>query len=248
MLAGAVPPRPAKGAGPRWGNDCDFGTAHQFSTRRAINAAKPMSVRRRAHGWGLAFSLLALSASALAEPFTEQSPQAAAGVAYGLYVGEAAGEIPSPYGLGLAARAGYTLGGAYLGAELNYFLGASQRFAEYGDVEGSLSIIHYGAEAGYDVAPIRRLVIRPKLGLGLARVTATLRVEGVTGDVVETGLAVVGGVQVLYAWEPWFASFDARYTSLSIETKALGELPGVAVNDATKLDGLLFSLCAGFAF
>jgi hypothetical protein len=190
--------------------------------------------------------MLTFSYGARAQPFTKQSPQLSAGLAYGLYVGEAADQIPSPYGLGVAARAGYTLAfPLYAGAELNYFFGASQRFPEYGDVEGSLSIVHYGAEFGYDFALTRRLVFRPKLGLGLARVTATLRVEGNTGDVVETGMAVVGGVQFLYAWGRWFASFDARYTSLNIDTEAVDEIPGVAIDDDARLDGLLFSWCGG---
>ncbi len=134
---------------------------------------------------------------ALAEPFTERRVGLGAGLDYrlylgglylgGLYLGDAAGEIPAPYGLGLGARAGYTFDpNLYLGAKLNYFFGTSRRFPQYGDVEGSLRILEYGAEGGYDFGIGRFFALRPKVGIGAARVTANVRVEGLTGEVSET--------------------------------------------------------------
>src|SRR5688572_17977910 len=75
---------------------------------------------------------LLCAASASAEPFTRDQVQLAAAFAYGVYVGEASDVIPSPYGVGVGARAGYTLGpGLYAGAEGNYFFGANRSFPEY---------------------------------------------------------------------------------------------------------------------
>src|SRR5690606_10553506 len=105
-----------------------------------------------------------------AASFTESKAAVAGTLGYGLYLGGAEEEIPSPFGLGLGAKAGYTLASnLHLGSEVNYFFGASRRFPEYGDVEGSLRILHYGAELGYDLSLGPSWVLRPKLGVGAAR-------------------------------------------------------------------------------
>ncbi len=192
---------------------------------------------------------LAATRGALAQPFTQQKLQLAAGGDYGLYLGGASEDIPSPYGLGVGASAGYTLGAkAYLGAESNYFFGASRRFPEYGDVEGSLRVLHYGAEIGLDLGLTDSLVLRPKLGLGAARVTALIRVEGRSGDVSETGLALTAGAELLHAWDAVFLGAETRYTSVSVDTTALRKIPGVEVEDGERLAGLLFCVRAGVAF
>lgn len=186
---------------------------------------------------------------ARAEPFTERRAQGAAGVDYGLYVGEAADIVPSPYGLGIGTRAGYTLGPpVYVGVEAHYFFGASRSFPEYGDVEGSLSIAHAGVEAGYDFALLEALVLRPALGFGAARVTAHVRVEGLEGTVNETGWVVTAGMLALYAIDPMFVGAEARYTALGISTEPLQDIPGFDVEDDARLDGLLFGLRVGMAF
>lgn len=186
---------------------------------------------------------------ARAEPFTQEQVQLAAALDYGLYVGDAADLIPSPYGVGLGGRAGYTLGPrVFVGAEVNYFFGATQSFPEYGDVEGSLSILQYGIEAGYDLEVTQWFVVRPALGFGAARVTAVVRVEGLSGDVSETGLVVTAGVHALVAWEPAFFGLEARYTSLQIDTEALADIPGLDVEDSARLDGVLFAVSGGVYF
>ena len=184
-----------------------------------------------------------------AEPFTERRVGLGVGLDYGLYLGDAAGDIPTPYGLGLGVRAGYTLDpNVYLGAELNDFFGASQRFPEYGDVEGSLGILQCGAQAGYDFGLGRFFVLRPKLGIGAARVAAKVRVEGLTGTVGETGLALTAGVEALCRWKVWFLSVEARYTYLHIDTQPLQDIPGLELEDSAKLDGLLFFIGPGVVF
>jgi hypothetical protein len=194
--------------------------------------------------------VLALAARAHAQtPFTEHRMQLGGGLDYGLYLNNMGEDIPTPYGLGFNARAGYTLKpNLYLGGELNYFLGATQRFPEYGDVEGSLSVLHYGAEVGYDVGLGPSFALRPKLGLGSATVAATVTVEDMRGDVSETGLAITGGAQALLGGHTLFFAAEARYTYLRVSTAPLQDIPGIAVSDDAQLDGLLFAVGAGAAF
>lgn len=186
---------------------------------------------------------------AMAEAFTLRRTQVAAGIDYGLYVGEAADVVPSPYGLGLGARAGYTFGpGVYVGAEGHYFFGVSRHFPEYGDVEGSLGIAHAGIEAGYDFALGHDLMLRPAIGAGAARVTAKVRVEGLDGTVTETGWVFTAGLVSSYAIDPVFVGAEARYTALGISTEPLQDIPGFDVDENARLDGLLFGLRVGMAF
>jgi len=187
--------------------------------------------------------------SALAEPFTQNQVEVAAAVAYGVYVGEAADVIPSPYGVGLGGRAGYTLSvPIYVGAEANYFFGQKRSFPEYGDVEGSLSILHYGLVAGYDIEVNHCFALRPTLGLGAARVTAVITVEGSSGDVAQTGFVVSAGAEALFAWEPAFFGLEARYTAFYVDTEPLRDIPGLEIEDKARLDGLFFAAKGGVHF
>ncbi|MFC1642951.1 outer membrane beta-barrel protein [Myxococcota bacterium] len=199
---------------------------------------------------GFAWGTLALATCAAAQvPFTEKQVQLSVGLSYGVYLGNTTEDIPTPYGLGLAAKGGFTFDpSVYLGGELNYFFGATRRFPEYGDVEGSLSVLHYGAEAGYDVGLGRSLVLRPKFGIGSATVTAEATVEDVTDDISQSGLAATVGVQALGGGETWFLTVEARYTYLSVSTEQLQQIPGMAVDGDAQLDGLLLSVGVGIAF
>src|SRR5690606_4455465 len=85
---------------------------------------------------------------------------------YGLYMGDDEGDPPNPYGLGLGAGVGYTLGpGVYLGGEFNYFLGSSETTA---GIEVSQNVYHFGAQVGYDLGLTPELVLRPELGISWA--------------------------------------------------------------------------------
>ncbi|HEU5075613.1 MAG TPA: outer membrane beta-barrel protein [Polyangiaceae bacterium] len=186
---------------------------------------------------------------ASAEPFTRERTQLAAALAYGVYAGEAADVIPSPYGVGLGARAGYTLGPRiYAGAEVNYFFGASRSFPEYGDVEGSLKILHYGLVAGYDIRVAPWCVVRPALGVGAARVTAIVRVEGLSGDVSQTGFVATAGAEALFGWQPAYFGIEARYTSFYVDTAPLEDIPGLELDESARLDGFLFAAKGGVYF
>lgn len=192
---------------------------------------------------------LLFATSAQAEPFTRQRVQPAAAFAYGVYVGEASDVVPSPYGVGVGARGGYTMGsGFHLGAEANYFFGKSRRFPEYGDVEGSLSILHYGIVAGYDLGVTPWFVVRPVVGVGAARVTAVVRVEGLSGDVSQTGFVATVGAEALIGWKPAFFGLEARYTSFHVDTAPLEDIPGIELDDSARLDGLLFAVKGGMFF
>lgn len=192
---------------------------------------------------------LLFTSTARAEPFTRDQVQLAAAFAYGVYVGEASDVIPSPYGVGVGARAGYTFGpGLYAGAEGNYFFGASRSFPEYGDVEGSLKILHYGLVAGYDIAVNPWFVLRPAIGVGAARVTAVVRVEGLSGDVSQTGFVMTAGAEALFGWAPAFFGLEARYTSFYVDTAPLEDIPGLELEESARLDGLLFAAKGGVTF
>ena len=189
------------------------------------------------------------ASSALAEPFTQNRVEAAAAFAYGVYVGDAADVIPSPYGVGIGGRTGYTLSPSiYAGAEANYFFGQERSFPEYGDVSGSLSILHYGLAAGYDIEVNPWFVLRPALGLGAARVTAVITVEGSSGDISQTGFVVSAGAEALFAWEPAFFGLEARYTAFYVDTAPLQDIPGLDIDDSARLDGLLFAAKGGVHF
>lgn len=186
---------------------------------------------------------------ASAEPFTRERVQLAAALAYGVYAGEAADVIPSPYGVGLGARAGYTSWPRiYVGAEGNYFFGANRSFPEYGDVEGSLKIVHYGLVAGYDLRVASWCVVRPALGVGAARVTAIVRVEGLSGDVSQTGFVATAGAETLIGWEPAYFGIEARYTSFYVDTAPLEDIPGLELDESARLDGFLFAAKGGVYF
>lgn len=186
---------------------------------------------------------------AQAASFTESRTQVTASLDYGLYLGGAEADIPSPFGAGLGAKAGYTLASKlYLGAEANYFFGASRRFPEYGDVQGSLRILHYGAELGYDVGLGSSWVLRPKLGFGAARMTVVVQVEGLSGDVSETGMALTAGTGVLWRWGVAFLTAEARYAYLRVDTRALEGIPGLELERTASLDGLLLGAGGGVTF
>jgi hypothetical protein len=183
------------------------------------------------------------------EALTAQTVQLEGGLSYGVYLGEHADEIPTPYGVGAHARAGYTFSlPLYLGGEFTHFFGARQPVHGYEDVEGALSVTHFGAEAGYDIGLGSSVIARPKVGLGAATVVAEVTVEGITGQVSETGLAMTAGAQVVLGFDPWFTAAEIRYTSLSIDTEPLQQIPELEVGDDAQLDGLLFGAGVGVAF
>jgi hypothetical protein len=183
------------------------------------------------------------------EAFTEATVQFEGGLSYGVYLGEHVNEIPTPYGVGAHAKAGYTFElPLYVGGEFTHFFGARQPIPGHQDVEGALSITHFGAEAGYDFGLGSSVVARPKVGLGAATVVAEETVEGITGQISETGLAMTAGLQGILGLKPWLVTAEVRYTSLSIDTESLRQIPNLDVEDDVQLDGLLMGIGVGVAF
>jgi hypothetical protein len=101
----------------------------------------------------------------MAEPATIEVLQVGVGFRYGLDM--TSGDTLSPWGLGLGLHGGYTLPNAvFLGGSFEYFFGE-----KIGDDQNgaSANLWQLSAEGGYDLG-IDAVVLRPKLGLGIANV------------------------------------------------------------------------------
>jgi hypothetical protein len=155
-------------------------------------------------------ALLALSTNAAAEAPTAGTLNGGVSLLYGFWVGGETGDI-NPYGLGLAANAGYTFGvGLHLGAGFQYFFGESQELAPGSTL--SLDLRQALGVAGYDVALGSELVLRPALGLGVAWTGAESCQPGIGCD-SDSGNHFVAspGVKLLYVRGPFYASGEAAY-------------------------------------
>lgn len=201
---------------------------------------------------GSAVALAALIAAAPAhaeEAFTANKFQIGGGLDYGVYMGDDEGDPPNPYGPGLGIDLGYTLGpGVYLGGEFNYFFGGSEEAA---GIEASWNIMQYGVEVGYDIGISPELVIRPKIGVGMASTTMDVSGEvlGVSFDDSETesGLFIPIGAGVMYSMGSWFLGGDLRYAIYGVTTESDDGMGGTVETD-TNLAGLLIGINAGGAF
>ena len=112
----------------------------------------------------------------------------------------------------------------------------------------SHDLVLHARVAGYDIRVNRWCVLRPALGLGAARVTAVITVEGESGDDGQTGAVVSAGAEALFAWEPAFLGLEARYTAFYVDTAPLEDIPGLEIDDSARLDGLLFAVKGGIHF
>jgi hypothetical protein len=162
-----------------------------------------------------ACALLVLARPASAnQPATAGELQAGIGVRYGFELEEF--DI-NPWGFGLGAEVGYTLPiGAYFGGNFDYFFGESFE-NEAGRSEDRLW--QTMAEAGYDLALTPKLVIRPKVGAGLASV----RHEGCDfgGDCIEhssSNWALAPGAKFMFLTETVSLSADVRYDMIFLDS------------------------------
>jgi len=118
------------------------------------------------------------------------------------------------WGLGLGARGGYNLRKIYLGGRFVYQFGTTQEDrAQNGAVLRNYAWHHWdlGFEAGYDLAPMDRLIVRPELGLGLANFSDYLR--NTTSETSNSTLSVYFalGATVTYDITPdFFLGGDSR--------------------------------------
>lgn len=173
--------------------------------------------------------LLPTRVSAAHERFNDRTLQFGIGPNYGYYVGEDE-EIPDTRGPGVHLTSGYTLSmGMYVGGEFNYFVGSTET-VEYEGVLANINwqLMQFGVELGYDYALEENLVLRPKLGVGYARLLVDVHAEDVfgTGDLrfedSYGGIAVPLGVELLYALgEHWFLGAKVRYgyTTITVDVR-----------------------------
>jgi len=144
-------------------------------------------VQRKAMGWVRAAACVATLVGGAAVARAEEGGatwerfQLGAEVAYGLSIGDSSDEDgdAEPAGLGFGLDAGYTLvGGLYLGAGFDYFLGDSRSESAFGiTVSADLDTWTLMAEVGYDFALGSASTLRPKLGLGVNRVGGEVCVD-----------------------------------------------------------------------
>jgi hypothetical protein len=140
---------------------------------------------------------------------------------------------PNPYGLGFAPQGGYTLDpGVFLGARFDYFLGGTEEVPFLGEL--SLNIYQILAEAGYDVEVGDSLVVRPKVGVGVAKGLGEACIDGACVDADgDMELAFSPGANLLYMLDPVFLNVDVRYNVItsdpSLSALMLGAGAGIAL-------------------
>lgn len=125
-------------------------------------------MKRTLQGCVLLASLVALGTPAARadEAFTKDRMTLNVTAGFGFATqGDALG---NPYNVSLGAGAGYTLGGLYLGAMADYFIGDTtyEADAESNTVRVDYDWSHMAFELGVDVAA-RSLVLRPSIGVGV---------------------------------------------------------------------------------
>ena len=155
-----------------------------------------------------------LSTPAWAGPAaTANSMQIGLGARYGFEMNE--GEL-NPWGVGLGGSVGYTLPMAvYVGANFDYFFGGET------ESEGVLSrgkLWQTMAEGGYDIGFGDIWVIRPKLGLGPARLSLEACTIGLacSGDST-VNMAMAPGATFILLTSYFKLVMDARWDLIFAE-------------------------------
>ena len=168
----------------------------------------------------------------LKSPFTAGKSQLGASFDFGLTTGHDDISAANPYGFGLGADLGHTLEkGMYFGAEFNYFFGTTQQGS---GVESTTNVVQYGVEFGFDAGVSADVVMRPKLGIGVATAGTEQNGDDFVASDSTGGLFVPVGLALLCSvGNGGIIGGDFRY--------------GISLDDAD-LNGLLFSLGAGVAF
>jgi hypothetical protein len=117
------------------------------------------------------------------------------------------------WGLGLGVRAGYNARKIYLGGRFVYQFGSTQEDRALGVVLRNFAWHHWdlGFEAGYDLSPMDRLIVRPEVGLGFANFTTYFKntMMETTNSILAVYLAL--GATVTYDVTPdFFLGGDSR--------------------------------------
>lgn len=172
-------------------------------------------------------ALLAVAPAAKAEPRTVNMLQVGAGFRYGIELED--GDF-NPWGPGLGLDVGYTTQQQlYIGGVFDYFFGDSES-GPGGSVDAN--IWHLGAEGGYDLGD-ETVVIRPKLGLGVATIVGELCLTGFgCQDDSETDFALTPGAQLMLFPGSVMLSLDLRYQFIFA--------------DPDTVNALIFSIGIGF--
>jgi hypothetical protein len=138
---------------------------------------------------------------------TENVIQIAAGFRYGISMND--GDL-NPWGAGLGLSAGYTLPAMpiYVGGNVEYFFGGK---VQVQDAEIKSHVLQVSAEGGYDIGVLPMLVLRPKLGLGIASMSTEACAKGVCSDTGGTKPLVAPGATAIIFAGKFTLSVDARY-------------------------------------
>jgi hypothetical protein len=171
-----------------------------------------MNAARLVSGLGLALAAWTAADSAFAEAATRGAFQFGAGFRYGVEQNE--GDV-NPWGTGLGLELGYTMeNSVYLGGNFEYFFGETVRI---GSSELSHNVWQLSAEGGYDIGLGESIVLRPKLGLGMA----SLMVDGCPADVCkdtsESDFMLAPGATFILLTRSFSLSLDARYAMIVAE-------------------------------
>lgn len=166
----------------------------------------------------LAVGLLATSSAAFGEPATAGKPSLGGGLRYGLEQED--GDF-NPWGIGLAARGGITLGsGLYLGGGIEYYFGESESVVVPSmglDLEVSSNVWQLMGEVGYDVAASDSLVVRPKAALGYATVELESCGGGSCTSNSDGNFMLGPGAELLYVGDGFFVGPELRYDFIFAE-------------------------------
>lgn len=163
----------------------------------------------------LGVSSLLLAAPSFATA-TEGAMQLGLGFRYGKELNE--GDF-NPWGTGLGLEAGYTLRNMpiYLGGNFEYFFGDTQEVAT---TKLDSHIWQLSAEGGYDLGLGENVVLRPKLGLGLAHVSGEVCVAGDCQSASDSHVLIAPGAKLMVLLSHFELSFDGRYAIVSSDPSA----------------------------
>lgn len=167
---------------------------------------------------GILSSMALVSVAAHAEqPFTAGKAGVGAGVGYGVYTGD--GDL-NPYGLGFGARGGYTLDSSiHIGASFEYYLGGEEGPA-------SFNVMQFMLEPGYDLSVSPTMVVRPSLGIGMAKSMVEVCIalppplgtgEETCVDDSSSDFAVAPGAFLLIDFGGLYGQVGARYNHIFVD-------------------------------
>jgi hypothetical protein len=173
--------------------------------KAAMNKAKWLAA-----ALGVSSMLLAGPSFAAA---TEGALQLGLGFRYGKELND--GDL-NPWGTGIGLEAGYTLPllPIYVGGNAEYFFGGTLEspVPNVGTAKLDANIWQLSAEGGYDFGLGDHVVLRPKLGLGLAHVSRKGCAPGIACvEDSESKPLLAPGAKLILMFSRFELSFDGRY-------------------------------------